>query len=148
VQEAALILHVTDISDPRHAEHDAEVSKVLKDLGVEDRPRLYVLNKADRLSAAERKLFQGTNNHGRATVLVSAATGEGLPELLKKIDDEMPVDPVVRSKLRIPVSDGRHLSLVHGFGRVLHSELAGEYLVLEAEVPQSLLQRRLEPFVV
>jgi GTP-binding protein HflX len=148
VQEAALILHVTDISDPRHAEHDAEVLKVLGDLDVQDRPRLHVLNKADRLSESDRKLFESPNGNGHLRILVSAATREGMPELLREIDTHMPVDPVVRSRLRIPVSDGRHLSLVHGFGRVLHSEVAGEYMLLEAEIPQSLLQRRLEPFVV
>lgn len=148
VQEAALILHVTDISDPQHAEHDAEVLKVLSELGVEDRPRLHVLNKSDRLSQAERTLFEGQSGNGHLRLLVSAATRAGLPELLKEIDTHMPVDPVVRSRLRIPVSDGRHLSLVHGFGRVLKSELAGTDMLLDAEVPQSLLQRRLEPFVV
>lgn len=148
VQEAALILHVTDISDPHHAEHDSEVTKVLADLGVEDRPRLHVLNKSDRLSDAERKLFESANGNGHTPILVSAATGAGLPELLHRIDASMSVDPVVRSRLRIPVSDGRHLSLVHGFGRVLHSEVAGNDFLLEAEIPQSILQRRLEQFVV
>jgi GTPase len=148
VQEAALILHVTDVSDPHHAEHDSEVLKVLADLGVEDRPRMHVLNKSDRLSEADREVFENANGNGHPRLLVSATTGAGLPELLKMIDMNMPVDPVVRSKLRIPVSDGRHLSLVHGFGRVLHSELSGEDMLLEAEVPESLLQRRLEPFIV
>jgi len=148
VQEAALILHVTDISDPQHAEHDAEVLKVLEELGVQDRPRLHVLNKSDRLPQSERSLFEGTNGNGHPRLLVSAATRAGLPELLREIDTHMPVDPVVRSRLRIPLSDGRHLSLVHGFGRVLKSELAGNDMLLDAEVPQSLLQRRLEPFVV
>jgi GTP-binding protein HflX len=146
VQEAALILHVTDISDPHHAEHDAEVLKVLSDLGVQDRPRLHVLNKSDRLSETERKFFSEGNGHPR--LLISAATGAGLPELLKEIDAQMPVDPVVRSRLRIPVSDGRHLALVHGFGRVLHSEVEGDHMIIEAEVPESLLARRLEPFVI
>src|ERR1700751_2147 len=49
VQEAALIIQVTDISGSHHAEQDAEVVKVLRDLGVADRPRLHVLNKIDRL---------------------------------------------------------------------------------------------------
>src|SRR6202167_3997401 len=53
VQEAALILHVTDVSNPAHAEQDAEVEKVLTELGVADRPRLRVLNKIDRLTPAE-----------------------------------------------------------------------------------------------
>src|ERR1700739_3482617 len=53
VQEAALHLLVTDISNPHHAEQDAEVEKILKDLGVTGRPRLHVLNKIDRLSPEE-----------------------------------------------------------------------------------------------
>lgn len=148
VQEAALILHVTDISDPHHTEHDSEVLKVLRDLGVEDRLRLHVLNKSDRLSEAERKSFEGPNGNEKPRLLVSAATGAGLPDLLKQIDTNMPVDPMVRSKLRIPVSDGRHLSLVHGFGRILREEFAGNDVILEAEVPQSLLSRRLSSFAV
>ena len=147
VQEAALILHVTDISDPQHAEHDAEVLSVLGELRVQDRPRLHVLNKCDRLSEGERRVFEESSGNGHPRILVSAATRDGLPELLQQIDAHMPVDPVVRSRLRIPVSDGRHLSLVHGFGRVLWSEVAGNDMVLEAEVPQSLLHRRLEPFI-
>ena len=48
VQEAALIVQVSDISNPHHAEQDADVLKVLTDLGVQDRPRLQVFNKTDR----------------------------------------------------------------------------------------------------
>jgi len=147
VQEAALILHVTDISDPRHTEHDAEVMKVLTELGVADRPRLHVLNKSDRLSEEERRFFSGVNGDGRPRVLVSAATGEGLPALLQQIDANMVTDPVVRSKLRIPMSEGRQLALVHGYGKVLRSEVEGNHLLLDAEVPQSLLRRGLQKFV-
>jgi GTPase len=148
VQEAALILHVTDISDPNHTEHDAEVLKVLEDLGVQDRPRLHVLNKADQITPEERGLLQNSKGNGQLRALVSAASGEGLPALLEQLDAAMPVDPIVRSRLRIPVSDGRHLALVHGFGRVLNSQIEAEHMLLEAEIPQSLLTRRLEPFVV
>jgi len=54
VQEAALILHVSDVSNPHHAELDEEVNKILNDLGVADRPRLRVFNKVDRLSPEQR----------------------------------------------------------------------------------------------
>src|SRR6202030_1743399 len=47
VQQASLIVQVTDLSNPHHAEQDAEVAKVLSDLGVDDRPRLRVYNKID-----------------------------------------------------------------------------------------------------
>src|SRR5215469_5919943 len=82
VQEAALILHVTDISNPRHAEQDAEVLKVLSDLGVQDRPRLHVLNKMDQLSGEEAAALRNAPQNGRPRAFTSAFTGEGLQDLL------------------------------------------------------------------
>ena len=147
VQEAALILHVTDISNPHHAEQDAEVLKVLRELGVADRPRLHVLNKIDRLSEEEIASLRRSNGHGRDNVCTSATTGEGLAELLARIDSAMPVDPLVRLRLRMPVSDGRHLSQVQARGRVLHSEIVNGHFLLEAELPESAA-RRLREFVM
>lgn len=146
VQEAALILHVTDISNPHHAEQDAEVLKVLCDLAVDDRPRLHVLNKTDLLSEEERNALANSNGAGRAKVFTSAATGAGLPELLAQIDAAMPVDPLIRLRLRLPLADGRNLSLVQARGRVLHSEVADGHYLLDAELPQSAA-RRLQEFV-
>src|SRR5271154_6075355 len=103
VQEAALILQVTDISNPHHAEQDAEVLKVLRELGVEDRPRLHVLNKIDRLTEDEIKALQGSNGNGRKKVFTSAVTGAGLKDLLAAIDSALPLDPMVRLRLRVPV---------------------------------------------
>jgi GTP-binding protein HflX len=146
VQEAALILQVTDISNPHHAEQDAEVLKVLHELGVEDRPRLHVLNKVDRLSEEERKTLMESNGHGRGSVFTSAMTGEGLEDLLALIDLAMPVDPLVRLHLRMPLADGRHMAFVQARGRVLHSEISDGHFLLEAELPQSAA-RRLQEFV-
>src|SRR6266513_30493 len=55
VQEAALILHVSDVSNPHHDELDEEVEKISRELGVDGRPRLRVLNKVDRLALEDRK---------------------------------------------------------------------------------------------
>jgi GTP-binding protein HflX len=147
VQEAALILHVTDISNPNHAEQDEEVLKVLRELGVEDRPRLHVLNKADRLSADERKLLIGSKGDGNGIVCTSAVTGEGLESLLARIDDAMPVDPILKLRLRMPLADGRNWALVQARGRVLHSEVVDGHFLVDAELPQSAV-RRLQDFVL
>src|SRR6516164_453707 len=45
VQESALLLQVSDISNPHHDELDAEVEKILDDLGVKSTPRLHLFNK-------------------------------------------------------------------------------------------------------
>ncbi len=147
VQESALILHVTDVSNAHHAELDAEVEKVLRDLGVESRPRLRVYNKIDRLSAEEVPTLAGLNHSGgNGAAYVSALKGTGLDELLKKIDQAMPVDPVVRMMFRVPLADGRTLALVHALGRVLHSEVQDSHMSLEAELPASVARSlKLQP---
>ncbi len=149
VQEASLLLHVTDISNPHHAEQDAEVEKVLADLGVGDRPRLLVCNKIDRLPEKELEEIQAANRNAgdNGKVFVSALKGIGLDELLRRMDVAIPVDEVVRLRLNVPLADGRMLSLVHALGRVIDSTVEDSVMHLEADVPESLA-RRLNAYVV
>jgi GTP-binding protein HflX len=151
VQEAALILHVSDVSNPHHHEFDEEVDKILRELRVDARPRLRVLNKVDRLTPEERKaLFNAAQrNAGGAPVLVSALTGEGIEELLRRIDVEMPTDPVESLSIRLPLAEGRTLALIHALGRVLYSEIDDSHMRLDAEVPASIAKRlRLKAYAV
>ena len=152
VQEAALILHVSDVSNPHHAELDDAVDKILKDLGVGDRPKLRVFNKVDRLTPQERAPLlhpyaMGAGIDG-GPVLVSALTGEGIDELLRRVDAALPIDPVVTLSLRLPLAEGRTLALVHALGRVLRSEVEDSHMLLDAEVPASIARRlRLASYV-
>jgi len=137
VQQASLILHVSDISNQQHAEQDAEVEKVLRDLGVEDRPRIHVFNKIDRLAPDDLAALARTNGN----VYVSALQGAGLDELLQRVDEAMPVDPVLRLRFSVPLADGRTLALVHGLGHVLHSEVRDSQMDFEADLPESVARR-------
>jgi GTP-binding protein HflX len=144
VQEAALILHVSDVSNPHHDELDHEVDKILRELGVDGRPRLRVLNKMDRLAPEDRKAI--TNG---APVVVSALTGEGIEELLLRMDAEMPTDPVETLSIRLPLAEGRTLAMIHALGRVLRSEIDDSHMRLDAEVPASIAKRlRLKEYAV
>jgi GTP-binding protein HflX len=145
VQEAALILQVSDVSNLHHAELDEEVDKILNDLGVADRPRLRLFNKVDRLTQEQRAplvhpyaMGAGTNG---GPALISALTGEGVEELLRRMDAALPVDPVVTLSLRLPLAEGRTLALVHALGRVLHSEVEDSHMLLDAEVPVSIARK-------
>jgi GTP-binding protein HflX len=151
VQEAALLLQVSDISNPHHDELDAEVEKILDDLGVKATPRLHVCNKIDRTDAEHRKQLEaGCRRNGSGDeppVLVSGLTGEGLDELLRRIDAALPLDPIVKLALHMPLSEGRSLALIHALGRVLHSQVNETHMDMEAEVPQSIARRlKLEAF--
>jgi hypothetical protein len=57
------------------------------------------------------------------------------------MDSAMPVDPIVERRLRLPLSDGRNLALVHAFGRVLSSEVEDGHITVVAELPESLARR-------
>jgi GTP-binding protein HflX len=145
VQEAALIVQVSDISNPHHAELDEEVDKILDGLGVADRPRLRVFNKVDRLAREQRAPlihpYAASAGANGGPVLASGLTGEGVEELLRRMDAALPVDPVVMLSLRLPLAEGRTLALVHALGRVLHSEVEDSHMLLDAEVPVSIARK-------
>jgi len=157
-QESAVIVHVTDISNSLHAEQDTEVEKVLQYLGVAERPRLRVFNKVDLLAPEELEALQKSHGgnllHGsdssprrnqHPSVFVSAHTGQGLDELLRRIDEAMPVDPIVARRLNVPLASGRELAMIYACGRVLRSDVQDGHICLDAELPESLAAR-LESF--
>jgi GTP-binding protein HflX len=153
VQEAALILQVSDISNPFHDELEQEVEKILSELGVTGRPRLRVFNKVDRLSTEQREQFEAVwlraGETEEAPVFVSALHGEGMEELLRRIDAALPADPMVKLSLRMPLSEGRSLALIHALGRVLRSKVSDSHMDLEAEVPEAVARRlKLSEFAI
>jgi GTPase len=82
LQEADLLLHVIDASDPRHDEQAEAVERVLCELEVRDTPRLLVFNKADRAPEDAKSL--AVRDDG---VAVSSVTREGFPELLARCEE-------------------------------------------------------------
>jgi GTP-binding protein HflX len=149
VKEAALVLHVVDVSAPAAPEHVAHVRQVLAEIGAAEIPQILVMNKIDRLpdteggfDALRQRLLCGAEQHsGMNTVAVSALTGAGVDHLLRRIDEFLPLDPIVRAKLRLPAGDGASLALLHEFGRVLETRYDGEVCEVEAEIPESLRRR-------
>ena len=150
VTEAELILHVVDISSAAAPEHVAHVSKVLAEIGASAIPQILVINKSDRLdppathpdTAALRRRLVGDAPSAAPAVAMSSLTGEGVDELLAAIDQALLLDPIVRAKFRLPVSDGATLAMLHALGRVFDVRYTGQECEVDAEVPESV-QRRL-----
>ena len=82
LEEADLLLHVIDASDPRHDEQAEAVERLLSELAVRDTPRLLVFNKADRAPDAASAL--AVRDDG---VAVSSVTRQGFPELLARCEE-------------------------------------------------------------
>jgi GTP-binding protein HflX len=86
VVEADLILHVVDVSDPEREGKRAVVLDVLQEIGAGDHPRFTVYNKLDLIGPEDDLPLLKSNEF-----IVSAVTGEGLPELVERIVDEVNV---------------------------------------------------------
>ncbi|RUR20635.1 GTPase HflX [Legionella sp. km535] len=79
-QQANLLIHVIDISDPHWRDTVFAVQKVLDEIGVSDIPVIQVFNKIDLQEGWVPKI---DCNEGSCKVWLSAVTGQGL-ELLKE----------------------------------------------------------------
>jgi GTP-binding protein HflX len=76
---ADLLLHVVDASSPVREAQQAEVNKVLAEIGADETPQILVMNKID---AAGLQPGVERDQYGRISrVFVSARTGSGLDEL-------------------------------------------------------------------
>jgi GTPase len=143
VQRAALILHVSDASSPLSAEQDAQVDKVLKELEVEGKPRLRVMNKTDLLPPAQRDSLRDD----AGTVYISAAKGTGMSTLLERIDQMIVDDPISRVRLRVPQKEGKLLSLLESRSRIFSRKYKDGLVELEVEAPASVV-RKVKEWVV
>ena len=87
---ADLLLHVMDAASPQMAEQQAEVERVLEEIGASGVPQLLVCNKADCLDEHQRPRERSDwievgAGIRRQRIFVSALTGDGLPELRQAI---------------------------------------------------------------
>ena len=130
VGESDLILHVVDGSAPDFEGQVDAVRTVLAEIGADGLPELLVVNKADAIDArppgdggAGEEASRLMAAH-EGSVMVSARTGQGLPELLVAMGDRLRVgDRVV--ELEIPWARGDILAAVHREGEIV-GERAGE----------------------
>lgn len=80
-EEADLLLHVIDISDPHWRDNVFAVQQVLTEIGVHDIPLIQVFNKIDQQEGWEAKFDQ---QEDISKVWLSAKTGAGL-DLLREV---------------------------------------------------------------
>jgi GTP-binding protein HflX len=122
VQNADLILHVRDVSNPDHRAQARDVEQVLDELGIvaSDRAErlIEVWNKIDRLAADELAALEAEAARRPEVRLVSAATGAGIAELLRAIERRL----LARHELlevELPLEAGAELAWLHAHGAVL-----------------------------
>ncbi len=89
LEDADLLLHVIDISNPRYMQQKDSVEKILKDLELDKTPSLYVFNKIDRVNMDEFD-NKWLLNQG---VPVSATDRKSLAPLIEKLESMISLSP-------------------------------------------------------
>lgn len=133
VQEADLLLHVVDCSNENYEQQIEAVIEVLKELKAEDKPTLFVFNKADRIASPH---LREQMMHDREAICISAATGENLDELQHRIEGFFQ-ESQVSLTLLVPFSDGGIITQLHALNAVRETDYVAEGTKLIVSLPLS-----------
>jgi GTP-binding protein HflX len=100
------------------------------------------MNKIDLLPPKQRESLRDSDVlDGEQTIHVSAAKGIGLSTLLERVDALLVEDRPRRVRLHIPQKEGKMLAQLQVGARIYSRKYQEGVVVLEAEVPASLLRR-------
>ncbi|MBY0222233.1 GTPase HflX [Sporosarcina aquimarina] len=138
-KNADLLLHVVDVSDEEHGHMMDVTNETLEDIGVESIPTVNVYNKAD-LAGITYPLTQ------EQSIWMSAGKNEGIPELLKLIEQNL-FRQYITCKLLIPYDRGEIVSHLNETAAIKETAYEEEGTLITVEVPESECER-LAKFVV
>lgn len=134
LEEAALsdiILNVCDASSDESRVHMQVTTDLLNSLGCGDTPIITVLNKCDLLE--EESFPQEIGSY----VKISAKNGIGIDELLKAIDDNLPVR-VKKVSMLIPFADAGLVAEIRKNATLLSEDYVAEGIKVEAILDEKL----------
>ncbi|HLI33664.1 MAG TPA: hypothetical protein VKW70_01365, partial [Terriglobia bacterium] len=108
--------------------------ELLEEMGLASTPRLHVWNKIDFLpESALSRLSSGLWD-----VAVSAQTGSGVPQLLRRIDETLNTDPIVEVDFELSSTDSKSLALLRQRGTVLSEQYIDHRILVRVRLPESL----------
>lgn len=140
---ADLLILVVDVSDPHFREQLKVTEDTLKELGADTIPRIYALNKVDKItedldeeeSMSIRAFKPGTVSKDR--IYLCSKKGEGLPELLKLIKERVYGSNEIL-KILIPYTEGAALGMIRGGATVMKEEFREDGTYVEIDCPAHL----------
>lgn len=139
LEEAAvadLILHVVDGANPFEEKHRQVVYETLAQIGADQIPVITVFNKKD-IWPEEIVL---RDEMAEMTASVSVRTGDGLEELLAKIEEMIRnLKPYIRTT--IPYADGQKVDFIRRYGQVVKEEYTENGTYLEAYLEEAYIRK-------
>lgn len=131
---ATVILNLCDASDECCTEHLNVTMNLLAALGCADKPIISVLNKCDLCGGSFVLPAQGE------FVMISAKTGEGLGNLLAKIQLSLPLTRR-KAELLIPYNEGGLVSYIREEGVLIKEDYRADGIYVKAVVDIQFLDK-------
>lgn len=140
VEEADVLIHVIDVSNPAWEKQERAVRNVLADMDVADKPIVRVLNKIDLLDADDAEYLKYEAALSDNTVALSALYGDGMQDFVAVVEEALS-DLLIPIEMEIPYSMGHELNTIHEQGNVetIDYRPNGTYVV--ARVPAAVANR-------
>lgn len=138
LEYADLLIHVIDSADPNREDHIRVVEKLIAKLAKPGTPAVQCYNKRDLVSPEQIPV-------GEQVVAISAATGEGLDDLLHKIEKELDRG-LHHVHLLLPYAMGGMVETLHDGAKVLAVEYTPEGIAVET-ICDEILYGRLKEYV-
>jgi GTP-binding protein HflX len=114
--QSDLLIHVVDLSHPQFRAQMKAVKSVLQDLGLDERPRLFVFNKVDLLQ--EGAVLQWARSNYPGAVFISALRKIRLNDVLQRLT-EIVLQEYVEGNLTIPADRGDQITKLYRLAEVL-----------------------------
>ena len=141
---ADIIIHVIDGSSPEAEHHWETTQEVLKELGVESKPTLTVINKSDL--GVDPVLFGALQTKVPDLLQISARTGEGTDALLGAIEALLE-EQVVLANLMIPHDRYDLIHALYELGAIKNQEVRDDGVYILGNIPKRFLTQ-VEPFEI
>jgi len=134
VNEADLLLHVTDASAPQREAQMQAVREVLQEIGAHTRPGLIVFNKMDMV---DERTSDALHKRYPNAAFVSATRGVGTDALIDRIAEEAARGSVTVTAL-VPYTAGELVVLAHERTQILSERHTENGTLLVMRVPSEL----------
>jgi len=132
-RQADLLLHVADAGNPAVLDQISAVYEVLRELGIEEKDTLLVLNQIDRL--ADRSDLAPVLKRYPHAVPISARTREGLEKLHDAVSAAMSRS-FADLDVETSVANGKLLAYLAAHGEILQRQYENDRVTIHVRIPQ------------
>lgn len=133
IENADILLHVIDSSDPEKEKNINVVNNELNRLAPKNAKIIKIFNKIDLLDASE---LQDLKLIYPDSVYISALKEAGKDDLIDRLN-EIIKDKMVKVNLDLPYDKANWVETIHNNGKVLKEEYQKNNIYLEALIPES-----------